>query len=158
MENKGLNNKKSIESKFRIRGLSTKNLNDPFNEYFEKNLSKSLAKINNTPKKSVFIIPFSKIIQKIAKNTEITVLKVPVFPKYEFGKHIEMANIVPEFRLISTESQDDHELINKMKIEGGRLKKNLSFNLPKIYKPKRKKVIKTGFIKNSTKLLIKSKK
>lgn len=78
-----------------------------------------------------------KVIKKIVNNNEM--IKIPVFPKLQFGKHIEMAKIEPEYFLLPKHAEEDVERIKQLKREGGRIPLNFSCVVPKKkYKGKKK--------------------
>ena len=93
-------------------------------------------------------VSFAELIKRIAANNDSNIIKVPVFPKLEFGKHVEMVCVDPEFKLLPKEVNP--KKIKNAKKKGGRLQKNYSCCLPKINghsKSKNKNLRSKSFLK-----------
>lgn len=82
--------------------------------------------------KTMLAVPFAHILKKLASNSEAGIIKVPVFPKHKFGCHMEKLAVEPKFHILTKDDEEDLEKIRKLKLEGGRLKKNYSCILPKL--------------------------
>ena len=79
-----------------------------------------------------YSLALAHMVQKPRASFEQSTVKIPIFPMMEFGKHVEMTNINPEFHLIPKYQESDIDVINKIKRGAGRLIGNHSYCLPKI--------------------------
>jgi hypothetical protein len=81
-------------------------------------------------KNSIISIPITAFANKIQEivNDESNYVKIPVFPKFPFGKHRDMIGSIPRFELIPKESINSYESIRNFKLEGGRIKRNIISN------------------------------
>lgn len=96
-------------------------------------------------RKSLLAIPvgqFTARIKNLILEEDMNYARIPLSPKYPFGKHIEMLSKEPEFKILPKEVLTNTESINNLKIESGRIKRTIttSPSIPIIKKKKNKRL------------------
>ena len=93
-------------------------------------------------KKSILAIPlasFSAKLNSMVHDEDANYVKIPKFPKYPFGEHINMLGKVPKFELVPKETPINSDNVKNIKIESGRIKRTITSSLSaSILKIKRK--------------------
>ena len=82
------------------------------------------------PRNSTLKLSSSVNLNDSELGCRINTLKIPAFPLCQFGQHIEMLNMVPEFCELPEEIENDKERIKKIKKDAGRVQKSYSMFLP----------------------------
>ncbi|OMJ77793.1 hypothetical protein SteCoe_22543 [Stentor coeruleus] len=93
-------------------------------------------------RKSLLAIPvgqFTARIKNLIIDEDMNYARIPLLPKYPFGKHIEMLSKEPEFKILPKEVLTNTETIKNLKIESGRIKRTIttSPSIPIIKKKKK---------------------
>ncbi|OMJ94278.1 hypothetical protein SteCoe_2620 [Stentor coeruleus] len=121
------------EPKIDIQNISvTDEGNDHLITYNQYNSIVPILEEKVYKEKMMLAVPFAHILKKLALNSEAGIIKVPIFPKHKFGCHMEKLAVEPKFHILTKDDEEDLEKIRKLKLEGGRLKKNYSSILPKL--------------------------
>lgn len=93
-------------------------------------------------RRSLLAIPlghFTSRIKNYLLDEDLNFVKIPLLPKFPFGKHIDMLDKEPEFKVMPKEILTNSESVNSIKIESGRMKRTITTSPPQFKKKKKHK-------------------
>ncbi|OMJ80526.1 hypothetical protein SteCoe_19223 [Stentor coeruleus] len=102
--------------------------------------SKSPLSAEPIKKKSLLAIPighFTSRIKNYLLDEDLNYAKIPLLPKFPFGKHVDMLDKEPEFKVVPKEILTNSESVNSIKFESGRMKRTITTS-PLQFKKKKK--------------------